>query len=104
MKNKLILSFIIFIIVLLSIVFANSYVQALANQEKLEILEQDIKNNKYNNIEEKGINRNCNNYCIQNENCQIYQKDSECTRRNNHCSQENHHYKRNCYNGNMCNI
>ena len=49
MKNKLIINFIIFVLLLLSIVFANSYVQALSKQEKLEIkkdlLEQEVKNN-----------------------------------------------------------
>ncbi|MCI8620748.1 MAG: hypothetical protein HFJ50_02810 [Clostridia bacterium] len=106
MKNKVIFSFIIVTILLVGFAFANSYVKALTNQEKLEMLEQEAQNNEYNNLENETININniCNNYCWKNEECPIYKQNSDCVNENNHCLQKNHHYKRNCNNREMCNI
>ena len=69
MKKKIAISFIIFLLLLISVVFANSCVQALSKQEKLEIkreiLEQNVKDNKisqeqanqmYQNMEERITN------------------------------------------------
>ncbi|MCI8519430.1 MAG: hypothetical protein HFJ51_05095 [Clostridia bacterium] len=94
MKNKIIISFVIFILLLLSIVFANSYVQALSREERL--IEKQVQNNKaveaanynYSNLEERSIN--CYNYCEQNEECPIYRDNGHCSRRNNYCSQRNY--------------
>jgi len=76
MKNKVIISCIIFILLLLGIVFANSYVQALTQEQNNKIIEEA----NYNcpRIEEKAIN--CYNYCEQN--------DRHCIRRNNHCRRD----------------
>ena len=107
MKNKVIVSFLIFMLLLLSVVFASSYVQALSKEEKLqakqEILEQEVKNNNltkeevieiYQNREERIID--CNNNCDLNENCPLYQQNGNCMTRNNACLQENCNGRRNC--------
>lgn len=88
MKNKVIISSVIFILLLLGIVFANSYVQALSREEK--ILDNQAENTtvNYSNIREKTVN--CYNYCEQNENCPIYQENGYCTTRNNHCQQRSY--------------
>ena len=109
MKNKLIINFIIFVLLLLSIVFANSYVQALSKEEKLEIkkdlLEQEVKNNNiteeeangiYKNIEQRMIN--CDNYCVYDYKCKIYSQNNNCISHNNQCFQRNCNYRRNCTN------
>lgn len=89
MKMKVILSFMIFIILLLSIVFVNSYVQALSREE---IIEQKILNNKITEEEYYQIYRNigetipnCYNNCQENENCPMYQQHSNCMKKNNQC-------------------
>ncbi len=107
MKNKVIVSFLFFMLLLVSVVFANSYVQVLSKEEKLqakqEILEQEVKNNSltkeeaneiYQNKEERI--RDCNNNCSLNENCPLYQQNSNCMTRNNLCLQENCNSRRNC--------
>lgn len=71
MKKKIICSVIIFIIILLSIVFVNSYAQALSRGERAT----DCYNNNYN--------------CEQNGKCQRYQQNKNCITRNNHCQQRN---------------
>lgn len=90
MKNKVIFSFIVFILLLLIIVFANSYVLALSKQEKLgihkELMEQQIENNKenfaqiYKNVENKIANCNT---CQQNENCLMYEQNYPCEQSQN---------------------
>ena len=107
MKNKLIISFAIFALILISIVFANSYVQALSKEEKLqmekEILEQKIENSKitekqadqiYKNMEENMAN--CNNICQQNEICPIYTQTGNCIKQNHHDLQKICNGTRNC--------
>lgn len=73
MRNKVVFLVIIFLL-LLGIVFANSYVQALSRQERL---------------------MNCNN-CEYNENCEVYYKNNNCIKRNNTCLQRNNNCRRNC--------
>lgn len=100
MKKKLIVAFMIFILLSLSVVFANSYMQGLSKEE---ILEQKVRNNEiieeeaneiYRNIEERMIN--CNNNCKQNGNCQIHKQNSTCRRQNNECLQRNCDTQQNC--------
>lgn len=111
MKKKVIVSIVIFALLLISLVFANSYVQALSKEERLqvkkEILEQKVEENKitkqqadqiYDNMEERMTN--CDNVCVQNENCLVYQQ--------NQCLHQNNNYMRNCGRGQnhhnrMCN-
>lgn len=97
MKNKVIVSFLIFMLLLISVVFANSYVQALSKEEKLQTKQEA--NESYQNMEERIIN--CNNNCDPNENCPLYQQNSNCMTRNNRCLQEHCGYQRSCTR-NMC--
>lgn len=107
MKNKVIISFIIFIIILLGVVFANSYAQALSKEERLEIkrerLEEKVRDNIISEQEADEIYKmvnermeSCDNECIQNENCQVYQKHNNCIYQNNQCSQRNYNCRTNC--------
>ena len=113
MKKKVLFSTIIFALILLSIVFITSYVQAFSKEEKLQIkkemLEQEVKENKiteeeasqiYKNIETRVTN--CDNVCGQNENCPIYQHNTNCIGQNNQCIQRNYHNIRNCGNQQNC--
>lgn len=98
----------IFMLLLFSVVFANSYVQAISKEERLqthrEILEQKVKNNEmteeaadaiYKNIEERITN--CDNIaCEQYENCQNYQQNNNCMIPNNQSSQRNYHHRTDC--------
>lgn len=106
-------------LLIISAVFANSYVQALSKEERLqvkkEILEQRVEENKiteeqanqiYKNMEENMTN--CDNICSQNEECPINQQDGNCRQSNNQCVQQNDDYMRNCGRGQnrhnrMCN-
>ena len=84
MKNKVIFSLVIFILLILSVIFTNSYVQALSKEEKWEIKNREAKN------------INCNYYCEPNENCPIYQENrSESVRQNNQHSHHNCNGRRN---------
>lgn len=107
MKKRIIISLIIFILLLVSIAFANSYVKALSKQEELqikkEILEQELKDNEitekeynqvYQNIDDRMVN--CYNNCEQNENCPIYQENNYCIRQDNHHSHKNYDCIENC--------
>lgn len=89
MKNKVILAIIVFIILILGIIFGNSYVQALSRKERLQV------------NREKGMNTNCYNYCEQYDNCPIYQQNGNCQRRNNQYSHENYHCSKD-YNRGRC--
>jgi len=114
MKKKIIIFFITFILLLLSILFVNSYAKALSKEEKLqikkEIIEQEVRNDRineeqtnqiYQNIEERMIN--CDINCNQNNNCQIYKNNGSCMRQDNQCVQENCNHRRNCNNQQNCN-
>lgn len=79
MRNKVIIFFVIFLL-LLGIIFANSYVQALSHQERFI---------------------NCNN-CEYNENCPIHDKHTNCIKPNNQCFQKKYNCKRSCVKQ-MCN-
>ncbi len=83
MKKKVLFSTIILALLLLSIVFITSYVQAFSKEEKLQIqkemLEQEV-----------------------NENCPIYQQNTNCIGQNNQCIQRNYHNIRNCGNQQNC--
>lgn len=121
MKKKAIILFIIFIMLLVSVAFVNSYVKALSRQEELQLeketLEQELKNSEinekeYNQIYQNIDNRmvNCYNDCEQNENCPIYQENNYCTRQNNHHNShrnydcvENCPRQQNCSKGMWCN-
>ncbi len=107
MKKKLVIFAIIFALLLISIVVANSSVQAFSREEKWQvkkqILEQKVEDNKiteeeasqiYRNIEERMAN--CDNICEPYENCPIYQQNSNCMKQNNQCSQKNYDNIRNC--------
>ncbi len=113
MKNKAIFSFIAFVVLLLlGIIFVNSYVQAISKQEEAqlrkEILNQQMQNDNttreeadriYKNTEERMTNYD--NNCIQNENCPIYQQNNNYTRHHhNQCSKNN--FRKNCLES-MCN-
>ena len=83
MKKKVLFSTIILALLLLSIVFITSYVQAFSKEEKLQIqkemFEQEV-----------------------NENCPIYQHNTNCIGQNNQCIQRNYHNIRNCGNQQNC--
>lgn len=109
MKKKIAISFIIFLLLLISVVFANSCVQALSKQEKLEIkreiLEQNVKDNKisqeqanqmYQNMEERITN--CNYNCDLNENCPLNHQNSNCINQNSNCINQNNQYSQKNYN------
>lgn len=112
MKKKVILYFLIFTILLLSVAFINSYVQALSKEEKVqienEILEPEIRKNDsveeadkvYRNIEERMTN--CYDNCKENESCPIYYQHSNCMNENNQCTQKNYNCRRNCNNKQYC--
>ena len=96
MKNKLIISIIILALILMGIVFANSYVQALS---KRQINTQAEDSQFYESMEE--IVNNCNNICEQNEGCQMYQQKEDCPmyQQNENCiTHNNHNWQRNCNN------
>ena len=114
MKKKVIFSLIIFVILLLSVVFAGSYAQGLSKSEKLqiknEILKQEVENNKITESQAEKIYRNieenmaiCNNDCNWNENCQSYQKYSNCMKQNGQCSEKNYNCGKNCSSKQNCN-
>ena len=118
MKKKVIISIVIFALLLISVVFANSYVQALSKEERLQvkkgILEQKVEENKitkqqadqiYDNMEERMTN--CDNVCVQNEDCPVYQQNGACVQQNQ-CLQQNNNDMINCGRGQnhhnrMCN-
>lgn len=77
MKKKILFSFIIFVLLLLSVVFANSYMQERIN--------------------------NCNNNCIQNENCQYYNENEQCINQRNQCIQQNYNCRKDCNRQQHCN-
>ena len=119
MKKKIVVSIAIFALLLISVVFANSYVQALSKEERLQlnkqILEQKLENNEITEEQANQIYENmqerityCDNLCQQNENCPIYQQNGDCIQQNNQCIQKNDNYIRNCGRGQnhhnrMCN-
>ncbi len=83
--KKIVICSTIFILLLLTFVFANSYVHALSKQERIETLEQKVNNNEITinqannicrNIEDRPIN--CYNNCI------------------NRCPQKYYNCRRNC--------
>lgn len=83
--KKIVIYSMLFILLLLTFVFANSYVHALSKQERIETLEQKVNNNQHNicrNIEDRPIN--CNNNCEPNNNCI------------NRCPQKYYNCRRNC--------
>lgn len=86
MNKKFVIYSATFILLLLSIVFANSYVQALSRERKSQEMMS-----------------NCYNYCEQNENCRIYTQNNDdveqSINQNYYCSQENN----NCRRNNNCN-
>ena len=111
MKKKVIISIVIFALLLISVVFANSYVQALSKEERLQvkkgILEQKVEENKitkqqadqiYDNMEERMTN--CDNVCVQNENCPVYQQNGVCVQQDNNymrnCGRGQNHHNRMC--------
>ena len=111
MKKKVIISIVIFTLLLISVVFANSYVQALSKEERLQvkkgILEQKVEENKitkqqadqiYDNMEERMTN--CDNVCVQNEKCPVYQQNGACVQQNNNymrnCGRGQNHHNRMC--------
>lgn len=109
MKKKIAISFVMFFLLLISVVFANSYVQALSKEEKLEIkkeiIEQDVKDNKisqeqanqiYQNIEQRITN--CNYNCESNENCPLYHQNNNCINKNANCINQNNQYSQKNYN------
>lgn len=91
MRKKLIISVIIFAVLLVSIVFANSYVQALSRRQ----MNKNIQNSEICQNMEERMN-NCDNICQQNENCPMYQQNDNCMRQNNHDWQRNCNDTRNC--------
>lgn len=94
MKKKLIISIIIFAVLLVSIVFANSYVQALSKRQ----INKKVENSQiYQNIKERM--NNCDNICEQNEECTMYQQNEDCPmyQQNENCiTPNNHNWQRNC--------
>lgn len=94
MKNKIIISFIIFVLLVLIITLANSYVKALQMQEELE-----IPNKTYNNLEETRLN--CYNNCIEKETCKLYTDNGYCINQDRYCTQNNN-YQRNCHQEQHC--
>lgn len=96
MKNKLIFSLIIFIVGLLSVVFVNSYVQALSKQEILEVNCRQNENCVQNNNCRQNENCPQNNNCEQNQNCQMYKYDNKSINQNNECLQKKYNCRRNC--------
>lgn len=93
MKKKLIFSIIIFTLLIVGIIYANSYVQALSRRE--------INNKGEIYKDREGININCYNYCEPYEECPVYQQNGNCTRRNSQSSQRNYHCNRD-YNRGIC--
>ncbi len=106
MKNKALFCFIAFVVLLLlGIVFVNSYVQAISRQEKQElrreILNKEMQNNNIIREQTNDIYINYNNNCVQNENCPIYEQNNNCER-HHHNQYLNNNFRRNC-SGSMCN-
>lgn len=107
MKKKVMLISIIFVLLLLSIVFANSYVQALSKEE---ILNQKVTNNEIidkcnvlcTNTQKEMIN--CDNNCYQKEACEIYDKSNNCINQDSQCVQRNYNCKTSCSNKQSCTI
>ena len=101
MKKNLIFSIVIYALLIVGVMFVNSYVQALSKQEKLqiekEILEQEINNNKINQEEAIQIYKNMEervtecDICEQYHNCPIHEQNNYCIERNNQCSKRNYH-------------
>ena len=101
MKNKAIFSFIAFVVLLLlGIIFVNSYVQEILNQQmQNDNTTREEADRIYKNTEERMTNYD--NNCIQNENCPIYQQNNNYTRHHhNQCSKNN--FRKNCLES-MCN-
>lgn len=102
MNKKLIIYFSIFVLVILSIVFISSSVQAISRQERLGLKEK-VRSNRNDRVE---CNTFCNNmqdttincnFCEQNEYCQIHQQNKECiNRHHNECVPKTHNCRRNC--------
>ena len=101
MKHKLMVSFIILMLVVFSVVFA----QGLSKQERLEIkqqmLKQEVEENRmtqeqadeiYKNIEERMTN--CDYNCVENQNCPMVQQNSNYGRHHNDCLTPNNHCRR----------
>lgn len=112
MKKKIVVFTIIFSLLLISVIFVNSCVQAFSKEEKLqinkEVLEQKEEREKqiYKNMEE--VIQNCNNTCETNENCFMYQQNENCLNTNKQCLQKkcngtrNYNRQQNCHH-NKCN-
>ena len=79
MKKKVIISFSIFILLLIGL-FANSYVQALSREERI------TNGNK----------------CEPYENCPVYYQNNHCMEQNNECLQRNYNNGRHCHNQQNC--
>lgn len=107
MKRKVIVAIVIFILLLISVIYVNSYAQAFSKEERLqvkkEILEQKVEENIiteeqanqiYDHMQEKMMD--CDNFCQQNQNCPIYQQNYNCTQQNTQCLQPNNNHMRSC--------
>ena len=80
--KKVIISIAIFATLLIGVIFANSYVKALSEEERLQMNKEKFEQK----VQE---NKNCDYFCQQNENYPICQQ-------NDNCLQQNKNSIRNC--------
>lgn len=107
MKKKLVIFAIISVLLLISIVVANSSVQAFSREEKWQVKKQIwgqmVEDKKMTEEEASPIYKkvkeamvNCDNICEPYENCPMYQQNENCMKQNDQCSQRNYNHIRNC--------